>query len=788
MTYSAAISRDYRPISSDLRHPHRALALASLALLSVIIVRELYQTAVIVGVGRRILAIAAVAIILGIYASRWVPIRLAAVLGGGGITIGLLAYLWAAPGGLRNLINIGGLIRDALSLASGYPILSILALDTWLTVITPIPLVLIWYFGFREHYVSAAAIGALLLVFLIGTADIGSFLAVLGVIGAIGAIGFGDLHRRGAPVGDIDILALMIALMLILSLSISAIPSGSTQPITPAGGVGSGEVSTAEAILGSEEMTISGTPTLDPTVRFTIEADEPENWRVDSFDRYTGDGWVQSGDARAFEGSYAGQGAELTSYGITAEYDGVSAFPAAWQPISVSGTDDEIVESPGGGLSTAEGFDAEDEIEVISQRVNDSAIDVDLAVEPPESISDRYTQLPETTPDEVGDYTEELIEDAETYEDAAEIITQYIIATNDYSLDVDAPESDIAYEQLFELDEGYCVYFATTMAVMLRTQDIPARVATGYSAGERVDEDRWVVRGMNAHAWVEVYVPDVGWVDFDPTPSAPYEDARADRLEEAREEGEENVDTDETGEEEWQPDDADDFDGQENATDITGDGPAICDNPYAIATGELSEEEASEVCSPDQLAAMEETELPGGDQEITGADEEQALDELDDMPVGGNGDVEDEEDGDADDDAIPLPSSESIAFALALLIAGVAGVHRGRLADGVHHRFATQYQRRSEPTGAVERSWRRLERHLANKYSERNPGESVRAYVRRLDRTHSVDRRIHDVAARYEQARYSSAPITGSEAETTVTLVDELVGRRIPRVRSAIRE
>ncbi|WP_148417044.1 transglutaminase-like domain-containing protein, partial [Haloferax sp. KTX1] len=85
----------------------------------------------------------------------------------------------------------------------------------------------------------------------------------------------------------------------------------------------------------------------------------------------------------------------------------------------------------------------------------------------------------------------------------------------------------------FEMDEGYCVYFATTMVTMLRTQGIPARMTVGYTSGQRIDENQWVVRGLNSHAWVEVYFPDQGWVQFDPTPSGPREAVRQQRIEEA---------------------------------------------------------------------------------------------------------------------------------------------------------------------------------------------------------------------------------------------------------------
>lgn len=66
---------------------------------------------------------------------------------------------------------------------------------------------------------------------------------------------------------------------------------------------------------------------------------------------------------------------------------------------------------------------------------------------------------------------------------------------------------------------GYCENFATAMAVMARTLDIPSRVVLGFTPGEAVGADNIVVvRDRNAHAWVELWMPSQGWVKFDPTP------------------------------------------------------------------------------------------------------------------------------------------------------------------------------------------------------------------------------------------------------------------------------
>jgi hypothetical protein len=83
------------------------------------------------------------------------------------------------------------------------------------------------------------------------------------------------------------------------------------------------------------------------------------------------------------------------------------------------------------------------------------------------------------------------------------------------------PVRDPLSDFLFVRKEGYCEYFASAMAVMLRAEGIPARIATGFLTGyfNEVSE-LYVVRASDAHAWVEAWFDDTGWTTFDPTPAA----------------------------------------------------------------------------------------------------------------------------------------------------------------------------------------------------------------------------------------------------------------------------
>jgi len=119
--------------------------------------------------------------------------------------------------------------------------------------------------------------------------------------------------------------------------------------------------------------------------------------------------------------------------------------------------------------------------------------------------------------------TNEITSKARNDMERARAIEEWLQTQLKYSLDpwekvVDDPLAHF----LFERKKGHCEYFASAMAVMLRVVWIPSRVATGFLGGTQNPLVDWqVVRGSNAHSWVEAWIPGRGWVTFDPTPAAP---------------------------------------------------------------------------------------------------------------------------------------------------------------------------------------------------------------------------------------------------------------------------
>jgi transglutaminase-like putative cysteine protease len=89
-----------------------------------------------------------------------------------------------------------------------------------------------------------------------------------------------------------------------------------------------------------------------------------------------------------------------------------------------------------------------------------------------------------------------------------------------YTTEVGNPGLEPLLEFLFHTHAGYCQHFAGAAALILRIAGVPTRVAVGFATGEQIGHDTWAVRDEDAHAWIEVYFPTVGWVPFNPTPPA----------------------------------------------------------------------------------------------------------------------------------------------------------------------------------------------------------------------------------------------------------------------------
>jgi transglutaminase-like putative cysteine protease len=103
----------------------------------------------------------------------------------------------------------------------------------------------------------------------------------------------------------------------------------------------------------------------------------------------------------------------------------------------------------------------------------------------------------------------------------AQRIEQHLAGSYGYTLDLVGREGEQPIEEfLFVHGSGHCELFASAMVLMLRAEGIPARFVTGFLGSEPSPMGYHIVRQGNAHAWVEAYLPGIGWRTFDPTPAA----------------------------------------------------------------------------------------------------------------------------------------------------------------------------------------------------------------------------------------------------------------------------
>ena len=140
----------------------------------------------------------------------------------------------------------------------------------------------------------------------------------------------------------------------------------------------------------------------------------------------------------------------------------------------------------------------------------------------------RYLQLPEDLPRRIGDLARSVTEgEAHPFDQAVAI--ESFLRQIPYTLTPPPTPADRDFVDffLFSAQQGYCVYHASAMVVMLRELGIPARFVEGYAIPASTPftldaRGRYVyeVRNTQAHAWVEAYFPGYGWVTFDPTPRA----------------------------------------------------------------------------------------------------------------------------------------------------------------------------------------------------------------------------------------------------------------------------
>ena len=267
---------------------------------------------------------------------------------------------------------------------------------------------------------------------------------------------------------------------------------------------------------------------------FRVQSSAPLYWRLLALDQFDGETW-RGADLQAFSGVEFEAGEGITAAGtdstaaeITQSYEvmsdlGFSWIPAAFAPKRITIGDDPFRFDP--DLATAvaqEPLQAGDRYEVVSAPSTPTPDELRADSAPATAeIENTFTQLPENLPAEVGRLASEWTAGAATPYDKAIAIQERLQSTEfRYDISVEPRADDQAIVRFLTVSKrGFCQQFAGSMAVMLRTLGIPARIAVGFTEGLLIAPDRYEVGTDDAHAWVEVFFPNYGWLAFEPTQS-----------------------------------------------------------------------------------------------------------------------------------------------------------------------------------------------------------------------------------------------------------------------------
>jgi transglutaminase-like putative cysteine protease len=294
-----------------------------------------------------------------------------------------------------------------------------------------------------------------------------------------------------------------------------------------------------------ETMSLGGAVHLGDQVVMDVASPGGRYWRATVYDEYTGSGWQNNDEGMAYLDSYDPdfvvprfEMRRFITQTYTSYLPGRTQLFAAAQPVGVDLPTKVLASRVPGRLPEdgrpGELFNASmiyaraplgggESYRVVSAI---PAADEDslraAGTDYPQWAKARYLQLPDSLPQRVRDLAEAITRDKTNVYDKATALESYLRQTIEYNDLIDSPplDQDRVDWFLFDLQEGYCDYYSSAMAVMARAVGIPARVAAGYARGDYNDEAGvYRVRDHHGHAWVEVYFPRYGWVEFEPTAS-----------------------------------------------------------------------------------------------------------------------------------------------------------------------------------------------------------------------------------------------------------------------------
>ncbi|MEN9801750.1 MAG: hypothetical protein RLZ37_875 [Actinomycetota bacterium] len=268
-------------------------------------------------------------------------------------------------------------------------------------------------------------------------------------------------------------------------------------------------------------------------VLFTVRADQASYWRVSALPDFDGSTWTIAQDLLDSAAGALSPPVGVADSGVDS-FDNYQRFevqsltgslaPVAATPTRLRASSQSLFFEPDTGslIMGGTGLRTGDAYEMVSTMLSPRPERLEAATSK-NAPSDAYLELPDN------DEIEQLRAIAATivppglspYRQAL-TLQDHFRTQFTYSLDVPALSEPEATLEFLERRSGYCEQFSSTFALFARALGLPARVAIGFTPGDRSVEESgatdFTVRSIHAHAWPEVWFDDLGWVLFEPTP------------------------------------------------------------------------------------------------------------------------------------------------------------------------------------------------------------------------------------------------------------------------------
>ncbi|MCC3297277.1 transglutaminaseTgpA domain-containing protein [Arthrobacter caoxuetaonis] len=349
-----------------------------------------------------------------------------------------------------------------------------------------------------------------------------------------------NAHAAGAlGIGAGAVLAALLVPLAIPGFNTGAFPQGARMDFF-AGATGLNPVVT----LGNDLRQ----PTATGRITYATDSTRPLYLRSTTLEDFSGSRWApdtRSEERRVGTGAMiprepAGPEIETT---VTTTLIASQSYASPWllapySPSSISGAAGAWTWDPStmtllsadGSAQGQSGYEVRSSVPTVtSERLS--------AVQPApaDAVDGIFTELPDDLPQIIRDTAREAASGKDTPYDQA-LALQSFLRGPQFSYSLDAPVEG-GYDgngmdvlaRFLEQRSGYCVHFASAMAVMAREVGIPSRMGLGYAPGRSTNQtaagpdgqelDEYAVDSRDAHAWPELYFEGVGWVRFEPTPS-----------------------------------------------------------------------------------------------------------------------------------------------------------------------------------------------------------------------------------------------------------------------------